>query len=205
MDYLGARWQKLWLELGSKAPAGAYGKVIAAYSEGHRHYHDIDHIINSLELFDWYRFIPQAPAVLELSIWLHDVVYDVRATDNEARSADFAEALLRKAGLDSLVAPTRGLIESTAHSGADLHGDAAFLSDIDLAVLGSRQHIYNAYCTAIKKEYSWVPNDVYSVKRAEVMEKFIKSPFIYYTPEFQRQFEKNARRNIKAELIHLRR
>jgi predicted metal-dependent HD superfamily phosphohydrolase len=203
MDYLEARWQRLWHDLGAKAPNGSYQKVIDAYAEPHRRYHDITHITNSLELFDWHRHIAVSPAFLELSIWLHDVVYDVKANDNEARSADFAEYLLREAGLDAGVPAVRLLIESTAHSAWVLEGDAVFLSDIDLAVLGARQDVYNQYATFIRQEYSWVPESVYAVERSRVMGKFLSRPAIFLTAEFNSQYEKSARRNIKAEIQHL--
>lgn len=204
MDYLETRWGRLWNEAGADAPKGSYDAIIAAYAEDHRHYHDIGHIMDCLEIFDWHSSIAVDPWAVELSIWLHDFVYDVRAKDNELKSADYAEQLLKSAGLEGFIFKVRLLIESTAHSDLiSLEGDQAFLSDIDLSILGSRSDIYNLYATHVHKEYSFVHHDVYCASRAVILSKFIGRSSIYSTPEFQLQYEDIAIKNIREEIAHL--
>ena len=68
----------------------------AAYSEPHRHYHDRRHIQQCLALLDEVPELMESERrVLTWAIWWHDAIYDPRASDNEARSAELAKRELR--------------------------------------------------------------------------------------------------------------
>ena len=56
-------------------------------------YHTLDHIGAMLETVE--SLASHAPNLnaVKLAAWLHDVIYDSRASDNEERSADYAERL----------------------------------------------------------------------------------------------------------------
>ena len=85
-----------WLRL-LPGSAAAFADLAAHYGEPGRHYHTLDHIRAVLDRIDalW----PDAPPALLLAAWLHDVVYDSRAADNEERSADYARAILPALGV----------------------------------------------------------------------------------------------------------
>src|SRR5438046_1502932 len=67
--------------------------VCGHYSEPGRFYHTLDHVQNMLETVDRLACHARNLNALKLAVWLHDVIYDSRAADNEERSADFAERL----------------------------------------------------------------------------------------------------------------
>ena len=117
----------------------AFADLVARYGEPSRHYHTLDHIRAVLGHVDalW----PDAPLALELAAWLHDVVYDSRAADNEERSADYARALLPALGVaESTIDETARLILLTRSHEAG-PGDRAgqTLLDADLAILSASE------------------------------------------------------------------
>src|SRR3954468_13598148 len=71
----------------------AFADVSTRYAEAGRYYHVLAHISNVLETLESIRFCAENWNALRLAAWLHDVVYNSRASDNEERSADYAVAL----------------------------------------------------------------------------------------------------------------
>lgn len=132
-------------------------------SEPHRHYHTLRHVQHMLA------HMPQDAATGELiaAIWLHDIVYDPRAADNEERSADQAEQDLAGSGLDlSLV---RDLIMVTKkHAPTSVPG-LDLMSDLDLTILGEKPLRYKEYAAQIRLEYGHVPEADYRRGRAAIL------------------------------------
>lgn len=204
MDYLEARWSKLWHDLGAPVPVGSYDKIVSAYDESHRHYHTMIHISNSLEMLDWHHFQAHDPLSVELGIWFHDIIYDVRSSENEAKSALLAIEMLSGAGLYARAKEVGDLVISTDHSSAFLEGDFALLSDIDLSILGAKREVYNLYASEIRAEYAHVPDTVYRIKRAEILESFMRRKNIYHKASFREQYEARALSNMRAEVSSLK-
>src|SRR5262245_18668397 len=70
-----------------------------AYAEPHRRYHTRRHIEQCLALLDQVPDLMDSERqVLEWAIWWHDAIYDAKASDNEARSAEMAKGDLRDLG-----------------------------------------------------------------------------------------------------------
>src|SRR6516165_6155610 len=63
------------------------------YAQPGRFYHTLDHIGNVLETVECLCSHAQNLNVVKLAAWLHDVIYESRASDNEERSAEYAERL----------------------------------------------------------------------------------------------------------------
>src|SRR5690242_14027091 len=64
------------------------------YSEPHRRYHTLAHVEELLALLRDFEL--QDRDSVEAAVWFHDAIYDTRATDNEARSAELAATALRE-------------------------------------------------------------------------------------------------------------
>ncbi|MCT8325971.1 HD domain-containing protein, partial [Pseudomonas aeruginosa] len=119
------RWDALWQRLGGNPPADAFDALLAAYGGADRHYHSDRHILACLEHFDRWRQLALRPALVELALWTHDLVYDTQRQDNEAASAASTEHWLDQAGLAALRPALRELIMATCHQAPPGDADAA--------------------------------------------------------------------------------
>ena len=180
----------------------AFADLVARYAEPARHYHTLDHIRAVLDSIDslW----PDAPPSLLLAAWLHDVVYDPRAADNEIRSADYARALLQTIGVssDTIDETTRLILLTRSHE-TDLDDrPGCTLLDADLAILAADELAYDAYAEAIRREYAWVPEPDYRAGRRQVLERFLVRPRLFFTL-MMTDAEPRARANLAREIARL--
>jgi predicted metal-dependent HD superfamily phosphohydrolase len=159
--------------------------------EPHRHYHTLHHIEAMLRWYDG-----SNPAIVA-AIWLHDIVYDPKASDNEERSAAQAQADL-PAGPSTDLA-VRLILDTKHHAGGDPFSDA--FDDLDLAIIGASPATYDRYAEQIRREYAFVPEAAYRAGRADVLREFDKRT-IYRTPGFQR-LEAQAHINLQREIGRL--
>jgi len=200
-----------WLSLCSRLGAGSAGRevlerLIEAYREGQRAYHTLDHILQCLEWFGLTRSTARHPDEVEAALWFHDVVYDPRALDNEARSAEWAAGALAAAGIDEeRVARIATLILATRHDHIPTDGDAALTTDIDLAILGAEPTEFDEYERLIRREYAWVPEETFCTKRAALLEGLLVREYIYHTPFFRDRLEARARENLQRSVGTLQR
>lgn len=167
----------------------------AQLAEPHRRYHDRRHVSAMLAA------IPAEQETRELiaAIWLHDVVYDPRADDNEERSADQARADLAGSGID--VERVAALIFGTKHHRAET-AEQRLLNDLDLGILGAPAEAYARYAADIRSEYAHVPEEAFRAGRSRVLRGFLDLPAIFLGPEF-RHLEAPARANLTAEIAAL--
>ena len=173
------------------------------YAEPHRAYHTAEHIAECLAWLDQVRDSAERPVELEAAIYFHDAVYDPRAHDNEARSAELFSELAIGAGIArEKIERVVALIESTARHTADL-GDAALLSDIDLSILGTPPLRYARFERDVRREYAMFDDVSYRRGRTHVLRSFLERIQLYRTPRFAR-LEALARDNLAGALAALR-
>ena len=204
LDLMQRSWVNLLAPFGV-SPAAAYplfDRLVETYSEPHRHYHNLEHVGEVLRVVGR---LKGGPAVL-LAVWYHDAVYDPKAKDNEAKSAELAERELAALGLPAEVVKLVGdLVRSTAHFDAATFSGPDFdiLHDADLAILGASEVRYARYADDIRKEYAWVPEADYRAGRRKVLESFLARERIYRTDVMFAEGEEAARRNMTAEVSAL--
>jgi predicted metal-dependent HD superfamily phosphohydrolase len=200
---LSSRFQALCARIGSPSEA-LFAPLVAAYQQPGRHYHDLQHIAHCLAELDRVRDRARQADAVELAIWYHDVVYDTRAGDNEAESAELAAAALASAGVASTVISTvHDLILATRHTCEPQSEDEALLMDIDLAILGSPDELFDRYESAIRQEYAWVPEPLFRSKRAAILRGFLARPTLFHTPDFRERLEQKARANLARSVARL--
>ena len=203
-DALARRWRSLWPVETDEETEAAYCDLVARYTQPHRAYHTLDHVADCLRWLDAARHLVARPTEVELAIWFHDAVYDSRRGDNEEQSARLTAVALPAAGLAQETAGSvADLIRLTTHVAHDLSGDAAVLCDIDLSILGAEPAAFAAYEAAIRREYVWVPDEIFRRERARVLAGFLARPRIYHTPYIRDSLERRARENLTTAISSL--
>lgn len=201
LDQFQRQWANLLGSFGV-SPSAAYpvfDRLVAAYTEPHRHYHTLEH------LGEMFRVVARLPVVdsraVQLAVWFHDVVYDPRANDNEDRSADRVAEWLGSLGVPGLTRVAE-LVRATAHLTAEAVSDpdTVVLLDADLAILAAAEHRYQRYAADIRKEYHWVPDEAYRTGRIAVLETFLARPRLFQTEVMFAEGEAAARRNLTSEV-----
>jgi predicted metal-dependent HD superfamily phosphohydrolase len=183
--------------------AGAWTRLVDAYSCGDRVYHTLDHVEAVLEELGTLKL--EDPFSVELAAWYHDAVYDTHREDNEQASAEFARAELSGLGIrEDTIDVVRRLIRTTADHVPDegLEDSPKFL-DADLAILAADRPVYQAYAEAIRQEYAWVSDEDYCDARSEILSRFLKRDSIFHSLDMWSSHEKTARGNLRWEIRRL--
>ena len=193
-----ARLWELWVPYAgdSAQSRDEWSELIARWSEPHRAYHSLEHLLLMLELLASHH--PE-PATM-LAAWYHDAVYDPASQTNEADSAELAAAALERLGLGHLAGRVHELVLATAaHQAPRDDRQALVLLDADLAILGQEPAIYLRYVEGVRPEYAHVPDDGFREGRSAILRGLLERERIYRTEAFSR-LEQPARANIRAEL-----
>jgi predicted metal-dependent HD superfamily phosphohydrolase len=197
-----SNWLATWKGLGVDAPAaGLYEELVARYAAPERHYHTLRHLDECFARFAESRQLAEHAHEIELALWFHDGIYDVRRQDNELRSAAWAEVVSLGAGLPQHVATrVRELILATKHDALPDSADSRLLVDIDLAILGAPVERFDEYERQVRQEYAWVPDALFRDKRREILEAFLARPHIFSTDYFRSRYEAQARANLERSI-----
>ncbi|CCI53336.1 HD domain-containing protein [Nostocoides jenkinsii] len=205
-------WVAAWGTLAPGAdPAAVHSEgqsLISRYAEPHRRYHTLAHVTEMITAFETLtgNQLAQDRAIGVLVAWFHDAIYDPRATDNEARSADVARDVCRGLGLaarhtDVVVE----LIEATAAHDLPSAGVAASVHDADLWILSAPAERFDDYCAQVRQEYAHVEAPAYRAGRSLILRSFLDREQIYATPLARREWTCAARSNVDRELARLAR
>lgn len=196
------RWRATWSGLGVAGNDDRlYGELIDLYSDKKRSYHTVQHLDECFSRLDEAREFAGRFHEIELALWFHDAIYDVRKDDNEERSAAWAGEVALRAGVPQ-TASTRihGLIIATKHNVIPDTADAKVIVDVDLSILGAPMERFDEYERQVRQEYSWVPGWLFRRKRREILTVFLSRPHIYNTEYFIGAFEAQARANLERSV-----
>jgi predicted metal-dependent HD superfamily phosphohydrolase len=180
--------------------------LCALYRTGDRHYHGLAHIEAMLALAEGYHALLHDPEAVEAAIWFHDAIYDSRAKDNEAQSAELAAAKLGgRTDTERLGRITAMILATATHELPRLADekfirDAALFLDMDLSILGASPEAFDAYEQAVRREYAWVEEPMWRAGRGAVLNSFLARQYIFHTDAFRQRFEPQARQNLARSL-----
>lgn len=151
------------------------------------------------------RALAAHPAEVEIALWFHDAVYERRANDNEARSAQLAASKARAAG----VAPgsaerISALIMATRRGAVPHDDDTKVVVDVDLAIFGETPARFDQYEEQMRWEYSWLPGFLFKKQWDDVLSEILARSAIFNTQPFRERYESQARTNIQRSLARLR-
>ena len=197
-------WLRSWAELGVPTSArlqDLFAELASRYAEPHRFYHTSQHLEECFERWSDLREQAHHPAEVEVALWFHDAVYDTHSDSNESRSADLALDATLSLGV-GVVSAQRiyELIMITRHATMPVGQDAQLIVDVDLAILGAESTRFVEYEHQVRKEYAWVPENVFRERRANVLRGFLKRPYTFSTDLFRARYERRARENIRQSL-----
>ncbi|THB65014.1 MAG: hypothetical protein D6B27_09370 [Gammaproteobacteria bacterium] len=195
---LQSRWQKLFSHIPEKVSAEYFNSLSNKYSEPHRHYHNLEHIAQTLIAMDEITAIAEYPFTIECALWFHDCIYDTASKTNEADSADYAVKVLenlsvKKADIEIIA----NYIMATCHPANPQTNDEKLIHDIDLSLLatGDDDQLLN-YERKIRREYFQYSDNDYIHGRVGVLDGFLQCEYIYQSQYFREKYELSARKNI---------
>ena len=195
-------WRRAWRGIGADDDgASVCVALLAAYGAPERSYHTLQHLHECIERFEGCSDLAARPAEVEAALWFHDAVYDVRRSDNERRSADWAHAAALASGVPADVAERLdALVMATRHAAPPVGADAELLVDIDLAILGADADRFAEYEQQIRREYAHVAAPAFAARRREILAAFLRGERIYATPRLHAELEQRARANLSLAL-----
>lgn len=180
----------------------SFDHIANAYSDSHRLYHNVDHIFEMLEEFDKLKHLMNDPLSVQLAIFYHDYVYDVKSNTNEE---DSARAIGMNTGLTPMqTAEAERLVMATRHlPGAVLSGDERWIVDLDLMRFGVYRQDFWSHGKAIRSEYSYVSDELYNHNRKNFLLELINRDHIFNNSLIRARYESMAVENISWAIREL--
>jgi predicted metal-dependent HD superfamily phosphohydrolase len=158
-----AHWQSLGQALGRDTPSWRKEgrRLVLNWARWPRAYHDTTHLWACLRhlqaVQDQHLGVLHNPHAVALALWYHDAIYWPWSAHNEARSADWGREFLLNQGLPATLAEAvHQHVMDTRHTPGPLTGDALWVVDIDLAILGQSDAVYRQFERNVRREYFFV-------------------------------------------------
>ena len=205
VELLNLRWSALFEHVeNSREVNGVFNDLVGLYTNPQRYYHNLAHIKACLTHLDEVTHYIDNKRIVELALWFHDVIYHPGKSNNELLSARFAERSLALFDYtEQDIQQVSHLVNLTKHPSKPESNDEKFLIDIDLAILGAGEPLYQNYSKWVRMEFHRVPSVLYKKGRKNILQEFLDMERIYQTDLFYHLYEKRARRNMLAELQQL--
>jgi len=180
------------------------------YREPHRYYHTLAYIEQGLIEFDNLKKI--VPALnsqgtsddFELAWWFHNAVYSLECDTNSIESVKFLNDQIGS----NLSMITRSQVAILILMTGDVFQEGTFydlMRDISYAVLGKSPNVFTAYCSEVEQEALTIMNEQEFIdQRIYWVEKILSGKNIYWTKEFQEQYEWMAKSNLERLIKQLK-
>ena len=212
-----------------------FQRIITMHADSQRHYHTLCHLEEMFQFVDLLieheakegclNLTVTHKAIVDLSIFFHDAVYDAKSGTNEEDSAElfkkFVAELISQQEWHGFKTVENFIIATKTHvvpcDMEDTSDERLLLKlflDADMAVLGKESKAYNHYASLIRLEYIHVPHDLYCDKRAEILQSFIgsvssesngaNSKHIYASEVMREALEEIAISNLRREIDSLK-
>lgn len=199
------RFAALWARRATTPPspdgATVFANLLRRLEEPARHFHNLDHIRECVELVDEVAPGLREPDAVEMGLWFHDAVYVPGAADNERRSAELFVALSHGVATAFRHRVARNIL-ATRHAALQ-YDDRAYVVDIDLAGLGAPWEDFIEKGDLLRRELAGQSDATYYRAQVGFLNGLIRRPAIYSTGHFRERFEAVARGNLQR-LLDLR-
>lgn len=202
MSVFSDSWSRAWRGLQAEGEGDAAQQLLLSkYAETSRQYHTQQHLSECLSLFAELMNQAERPAEVEMALWFHDAIYELKRHDNEEQSAALARMVLSAAAVaPASIQRIEDLILATRHTALPVSRDEQLLVDIDLAILGADALHFAEYEKQIRDEYSFVPKWIFKHKRRAILQTFLARERIYSTDVMFAKREAQARINLRAAI-----
>jgi predicted metal-dependent HD superfamily phosphohydrolase len=191
--------------------------VLEAYGEVRREYHGLRHLLQifwELDQLPEELLSSEERLKVELAVWFHDLVYDVKRRDNEIQSAKACEYTLRLGGIGkpegaAAIAEIVLLIELSTHRGppplVNQEGSRAqntleLFLDLDMSILGQPEVVYSEYAQNVRLEYSHVSDWTYAHFRKRFLRHVIAHG-AFRSSYFRARYGQLADANLRREFF----
>ena len=180
--------------------------LVEAYSEPHRHYHDLRRAIEVAETVTTLsvraRLAEDDKRALILAAWFQDFVFVPGARDNEEKSARALATLVPDD--PKIIAKASSLIQMTRDPLSARSLAESVLAEADLAVFGSDPVSYRIYTEHIRREFAQVSDVDFAKERLAFLRRLQEQQrserlFSHLHPIF----EERSRDNIQEEISRL--
>lgn len=195
-------------------PPGQWQALQDAYAEPPRAYHSFAHV---QEVLAHFQAVAEGPGWVQprevlLAVLYHDAVYAPGRADNEARSAELAQAEIARwlpgAGIDTervveliLATARHGQWQAADFGKTAVADDTRHFLDCDMAILGAEPARFDAYDRAIATEYrGHVPGWLYRINRRRFLKELLARPRIYLSEFFHARCDTQARSNLRRAI-----
>ncbi|HYG15315.1 MAG TPA: adenylyltransferase/cytidyltransferase family protein [Bacteroidia bacterium] len=146
---------------------GIPATVLEKYSESHRHYHTLEHIIELLKITKNSGRL--SSDILFLTAVFHDIIYDPRRQDNEEQSAAFFRSVWK--GDEATGKAVEGIIlETKTHKGST--EESAFFQAADLYIFDRPLEEQITHERQVFREYAFVDWKDYREGRLKLLKTF---------------------------------
>ena len=178
--------------------------LLRCWNEPQRRYHNETHLRAVLRAVDALEADGESfdGTAVRLAAWVHAAVFDPTGSENNEKSAVWAERVLDPAAPVEEVVGLVRLMGGHRVEAGDLNG--AVLSDADLAVLGADPETYDTYATDVRHEFAHVPGEKFVAGRVAALEGLLERRSVFLTRAGRDRWEKQAHANLNRELGLLR-
>ncbi len=126
------------------------------------------------------------------------------SSTNELDSANWCAKFLAENNIAAeVIQRVHKLIMATCHSAELVGNDERLVVDIDLAILGAPEGVYQTFEANVRNEYQWVPSFIFKSKRKEILKGFLNRHRIYHHAYFYDLLEHRARENLASAISRL--
>ena len=190
---------KLWPSENPAQIENIWDILTTHYSESSRFYHTKQHILDCLQHYeDIKKYLTSSDAV-QMSIWFHDIIYDIKATDNEEKSAAFFAQIAKNILSREFIDTVKELIISTKHKKPPPNCDQAFLVDIDLSSFGSTWEKFIQDGEKLRKEAPHLTEKQFNDNKISFFQMLLSRKKIFFTDYFHDRYELVAHKNIALQ------
>ena len=201
------RFFDIWSRCGGgEEKACIFDEIETHYLEPHRYYHTTAHIVFCLDELDkvFSKFSPSEAVLqqdaVELSIWFHDIVFEIPGVNNEQKSAEYFLEVSDGRLCNDLRNRVHDAIIATTHKSTPDSFESQLTVDIDLAGLAQSWPEFFVDSRNVRTEFSHLSDKEFNVGQGKFMKSLLDRASIYSTEYFLSSHEATARQNV-ARLI----